>query len=349
MSNEKILALDIGKAYMKIAYQQGDKLKEVFEVETPLGTYFDGRLTNPEPIAETIKAELHARKWRIQSLAVSVNTSTCILRQFQIPFFEGDEEIRGALELQITETLSTILDSHTMSYRIYDQNEESISGILVLMPKELIDSYVLLAEMLDVDPSYMDIHPNAVAKYYHTKLLDTYRAENAILIDFGENATSVTLTRRGRILFNRFVPGGCNMIDEMLERELGLEKAQALECRMGAYESYGINEDDMRKYVRLSCMRVEDEIRQTLDFFNYNKLEGRIEAIILYGNGAKLDFFYEHLKAEHAIPVSRVDEEGPFLNVLGCLIHDVSKKRNNNLLFKEIKLPKLRRRMKIGK
>ncbi|MBS7527885.1 pilus assembly protein PilM [Fusibacter paucivorans] len=348
MSSEKILALDIGKAYMKIAYQQGDKLKEVFEIETPLGTYFDGRLTNPEPIADALTAALHARKWRVQSLAVSVNTSTCIIRQFQIPFFEGDEEIRGALELQITETLSTILDSHTMSYRIYEQNEETISGILVLMPKDLIDSYVLLAELLDVDPSYMDIHPNAVAKYYQAKLVDVYRAENAILIDFGENATCVTLTRRGRILFNRFVPGGCNMIDEMLERELGLEKSQALECRLGKYEAFGITEEDMRKYVRLSCLRIEDEIRQTLDFFNYNKLEGRIEAIILYGNGAKLDYFFEHLKAEHAIPVSRIEEDGQYLNVLGCLMHETSK-RSNNPLLKDIKLPKLKRRSKAAK
>lgn len=346
MSKEKILALDIGHAHIKGIYQNKNKAFEYFTINTPLGAYYDGRLTNEGLIAEALSEILKKNKWKPQQLAVSVNASTCIIRQFKIPKLEIEEEIRGALELQISETLSTILESHALSYTIYHQDEEMMSGILVLMPHELIMSYVKLAEILELVPAYMDIHPNAVAKMYQEIMFEIIGEDNAILIDFGENSTNLTLTRDGKVLFNRFVPGGSNMVDEMLERELGLDKSQAHECRMGNYENFGISDEDMRKYVRLSCMRIEDEIRQIIDFFTYNKLEGRIGAIVLHGNGAKLNHFYEHLKNENAIPVNVLEKNCiSYCNAEGVLLHR-GKRIKENIFLKNITLPKLKRKTK---
>jgi type IV pilus assembly protein PilM len=346
MSNEKILALDIGQAHIK-GICKGKKSEDChFMLDTPLGSYYDGRLTNVALIADVIRDEMVKHKRRANYMAVSVNSSACIIRQFRIPKLTEEEEIRGALELQISETLSTILDSHALSYSVYQENDEMMTGILVLMPHDLISTYVELAAMLELMPAYMDIHPNAAAKIYQEQLIKEIQEETAILIDFGESSTSLTLTRDGKVLFNRFVPGGSNMVDEMLERELGLDKPQALECRMGAYSQFGISDEDMRKYVRLSCMRIEDEIRQVVDYFSYNKLEGRIGAIVLHGNGAKLNHFYEHLKNENAIPVVLVDPEIiPFINVEGALLHR-GKKVKENILTKNIKLPGFRRNKK---
>lgn len=343
MSSEKILALDFGHANIKMAYFFKGKMKERVSIETPLGTYFDGKITNAEVIASLLKGQIKERKWKVKDLAVTVNASTYIIRQFKIPKLEIHEEIIGALELQISETLSTILDSHALSYSVYHEEEETMSGILVLMPKELIETYVVLADMLELTPTYMDIHPNAVSKLYKQKYEAIYASENAIIIDFGSQSTNMTLTRDGKVLFNRFVPGGSNMVDEMLERELGLDRAQALQCRLGEYKEFGISDDDMRKFVRLSCMRVEDEIRQIIDFFTYNKLDGRIGAIVLHGSGARLTHFYEHLKSENAIPVHIIDDdEIAYMNLCGALLHRGNEKKENIWTKRiNIKLPKL--------
>jgi|GEM_PF-2499769 len=342
MSSEKILALDLGHANIKMAYFFKGKMKERVCIETPLGSYFDGKITNTEVIASLLKREIKERKWKVRDLAVTVNASTYIIRQFKIPKLVMHEEIIGALELQISETLSTILDSHSLSYSVYDEDDETMSGILVLMPKELIETYVVLADMLELTPTYMDIHPNAVSKLYKQQYEEVYASENAIIIDFGAQSTNMTLTRDGKVLFNRFVPGGSNMIDEMLERELGLDKSQTLLCRLGQYSEFGISDDDMRKFVRLSCMRIEDEIRQIIDFFTYNKLDGRIGAIVLHGSGARLTHFYEHLKSENAIPVHVIeDDEIAYLNLCGALLHRGNEKKESLWTKRiSIKLPK---------
>lgn len=318
---KKIVSVDIGSENTKVVYHVGSKEKTRYQITTPDGTFRDGDITDPVKLAEALKASFKLNRIKPKDIAFPIYSSSAIVRQFKLPALTEAEEIDGALQIQVTETLNNILRTHSMAFRVHETLENETRGLLCLLPFDIIAKYKELGTSLDLKTKYIDVMPNCATKYFNTH--NNYYTQNGLLLEIGYRMSRVELVMNKQLVFSSSIHCGINNIDEMLIQAAGLTKMDALTARNGDYERYNITTEEIERFFRLALMPVDDIIRQAIDFHGYNKYKDPIEALVIYGNGASYKMATDLYDHQYNTEVKVFNsEESPYVNAIGALIRD---------------------------
>ncbi|MBI1866252.1 MAG: type IV pilus assembly protein PilM, partial [Candidatus Staskawiczbacteria bacterium] len=283
------------------------------------GVVKEGVIQDKESLANIIKMACNTvkgKKLGTKYVIVSLPEEKSFSQLIQMPKMT-EEELRLALPFEAENYIPLAIDKSYLDFQIIDAHKKDSKhlGLLVnVMPKSIIDSYVLSFKNAGLIPCVLEVESQAIAR---ALLKNEKTASSVILIDLGYDSTGFIIFSDGSIRFTCSIPISSQQLTNAISDSLGinLHDAEILKVKHGLDKKH----HSIDKIIEPILLDLASQIKKYIDFYHghsnheYFPYDGKIEKIILSGGGANLknisDFLSEELKI-------KVELGNPFSNII---------------------------------
>lgn len=287
MATKKVIGIDIGSKYIKIALvKKGGKKHEVVKtlyVSTPSDSVVDGEIRNVDTVTARIRGALFEQKFKATELYFSINSNSIVTREIKLPILK-DKEIDPAIEFELMQSFPGIIQSHTISSRIYSEPGMPVEGIAAFCPNKVLNDFTEVAKGLLIPLKGIDINANALTKVVYHYLPQERRNNTYLMVDIGYSMSQVNLISGGRLILSRQIANGIVRFDNLVSNRIGIPLDQAVRARQNnKYDIYNLDKEDIDGFINVAFSSVADQIRSIIDYYRYNKSdEGNISGILIF-------------------------------------------------------------------
>jgi type IV pilus assembly protein PilM len=318
-----ILGLDIGTSSVRAAEvsikSDSPTLERFASVALPRGAVSGGEVVDAALVTAAIKELISKGRFRVKRTAIGIANQKVVVRQIDMPFME-EEELRGALQFQAQEYIpipieDAILDFQVLEESVGEGGERLLKVLLVAAQRDMINTFVTVAEEAGLDPAIVDLSPFADMRALTSAVPLLGGRESEAIIDVGGGVTNIVVHEHGKPRFVRILPMGGNDITDALVAGLGIdaEEAESVKARVGLSAEGGpVPAEGAARLIEQRASAFIDEVRGSLDYYLSQQTAARINTVILTGGGSKLPGLHERLAAALHLPV----EEGQPLSSL---------------------------------
>jgi type IV pilus assembly protein PilM len=267
----------------------------------------DGLIIDPESIAKVahdlfsknLVGEITTRR-----VAVAIPASRTFNRTVALPYMKK-QDVAEAVRLEAEQYIPMPLDSLYMDFSIISQSEENgIEVLAVAVPKKVVDSYLVLTDMLGLEAVAIETTISAASRLF-------VQAEQSdvptVLIDLGSLSSDITIYDNTLVVTGT-VPGGGDNFNELISKKLGVTKQEAHIIKT----KYGLGLSKKQKEITEGLSPIIDqlikEIRRMIRYYEErNTTEKKIKQVVTMGGGANMPGLSEHLTNILRLPVRMCD------------------------------------------
>ncbi|HHW56709.1 MAG TPA: type IV pilus assembly protein PilM [Clostridia bacterium] len=316
-----MLGIEIGNLTTKIL--TGEKKNKFFGkrlmIKTPSNVITDGKIVDMNSLVEAITEVIKKNSIKERQVCFTISSSYNILRDLELPPMK-EEEIEKALYYEIEQYIP-VAENYVIDHRYlppFGEKDKKIRVLIASSPKEIIEKYVKLSEMLKLKLEAIDVYSNSLYKAYKKVGL----AEGIVaIIDIGAAATNVTVIDNGNYVFSRRIEFGGNKITQIIANALNMNFQSAEEYKKTKKIIGEERHKDIEETIFLSFSEVLQQLSRIFDFY-YATYHKSIQKIVLIGGGSKLLGLKEYIENYFKIPafMPPVEDYLYFLPAYGCLL-----------------------------
>ncbi|MEA4882889.1 MAG: type IV pilus assembly protein PilM [Clostridia bacterium] len=328
--SKSMVGLDIGTSRIKlvelISKAGTVQLARAAVQLTPANAVKDGMITQPELVAEAIKAGLAAGRFKSEQVVAAIAGQGVIARHVKFPRMPA-EEVREALKWEGQKYIPYPIEEAVVDFEIIDgmadPNAPDMEVMLVASQKRLVDSHVKAIELAGLSPIAIDVQPFTVLRALRWEPKgDSAKAGRAATayIDIGAGTTDIVIAEGERLRFTRIVPTGGNSFTAAIAERLGVsfdeaEQIKIDEARLYEDESECPVTDDRGRAIVDAVFQVASsiavDVRRSLDYHDL-QLEARsqdagVTGVVLTGGGSVLEGLDRYFAAELGLATWRGD------------------------------------------
>lgn len=301
-----LLALDIGSHSVKVAAGQrnGDRLKvtALGKRELPAGVYESGQIVDALALKTTIASLIKDLKIKVKDVVVCYESQDIIKREMTVQKVDADDQLE-LITYEVSQYLPIDIDAYVLQYKVLEEIEEDGSPklkiILGAMPKETVKGLFDLMNDCGLNPSYFDMHSNALEKFMEYNFGSIKKTKTIAFVDYGHQMIDITLFEKGEFKFNRLIKLGAREFDKVLMDHLNLpaeeaetrkKKTSVLALQNAETEKVRTSDDVKDIVVRETnayISEVADEIDKVFKYYTTRGYENKIDEIYLIGGGAQ--------------------------------------------------------------
>lgn len=360
MATKRVIGIDIGSKYIKIAFvKKGRKKHEVVKtlyVSTPADSVVDGEIRNVDTVTARIRGALFEQKFKATELYFSINANSVVTREIKLPALK-EKEIDPAIEFELTQSFPGIIQSHTISTRIYSEPGMPVEGTAVFCPNKVLNSFVEVAKGLLIPLKGIDVNANALTKVVYSYLPPERRNETLLIVDVGNTMSQVSLISAGKLLLSRQITSGIARFDNLVANRVGIAPDQAVRARQNnKYDIYNLEKEDVDGFINVAFSGIASQIRSIIDYYRYNRPdEEKISGILLFTGRGLETGLTEYFNQATELPVDVIrlrvkgseypDSDAMAVAAIGATMSPSVGRRDINLMprLKEIREATLRR------
>jgi type IV pilus assembly protein PilM len=266
----------------------------------------DGVIIEHEPLADCIK-ELFAKHLvgtiSTRRVAISLPANKTFSRVITLPPLKA-KDLPEAVRLEAEQYIPISVDDLYLDYSVIRQNKEQTELLAVAVPKQIVDSQLLLARLLGLEVVAQETTIGAAARLFE-------QSENTpiptILIDFGSIATDITIYDK-TIIVTGTIPGGGDQFAKLIASSLHVTMQEAFIIKT----KYGLNVSKKQKEIQAalgpSIESMLKEIRRMIRYYEERSgAKQKIGQIITMGGGANMPGLSDHMTNSLRLPVRMCD------------------------------------------
>jgi type IV pilus assembly protein PilM len=311
-----LIGLDIGSGSIKVTEledrKDGRSLKRFGMLELPMGAIEEGIIRDADKVAEKIRELCVGYNIKEVNAAISIAGYSVIVKNIMVQKMT-EEEMQENLHVEAEQYLPFDVKDVYLDFHIVGDNPErddQMSLILVAAKKDMVDEYVTVVEMANLNPCIMDVDAFALQNVFESAY-QPQEGQVFALVDVGATKTNVNIVRNNNSVLIRDVSmGGMQITQEIMSRTAASYE-EAEHWKMTG-ESEKLSPEEMEEIITTVCDRWCEEIRPAIDFFYSINSDARIDKIILSGGGGLVAGFQQMLSASTGITVEYMN---PFLNL----------------------------------
>lgn len=327
MFRKPCLALDIGNKNTKMVCGAVEKnrirIHEYGISNTPDNSIKDGKIINPNAIADTIKEFIKKHKVKAGKMVINITGTGVITRDIQLPK-STDEEISKMLKYDVQQYFPVDLENYVLDFKVLEEvaNHEGVFNriILAAVPIQQAEEYMKIPKLLNMEMQAIDLPANSVSKFLSGTGIIKNRPGGMLaykeyaVLDIGFETTGVYIFYEDKLRFNRILLTGSGNIDNLIINAYDVGSGQAEERKIVTVKIFGEEEEagETRELVQL-CNVIRPavnnliiEINRFFDFYNSRGKGNRIQMIYLCGGGSKLNGLDVYISSYFNIPVKHV-------------------------------------------
>ncbi len=288
----------------------------------PPGLITEDEVTDPQGLAEEIKALFHEAGIQRRYTVTAVSNRQAITRNIHVPRMtvaELDEAIRWEAERYIPFPIDEVV----LDYFVLDNPEDVEEGgqlevVIAAARLDEVSQQVEYLKQAGLEPHVIDVKPFSLLRALRGSLhgehltKQTLSSENfteaneiGVVLEIAASTSTVTLVRGQRVLMNRNINVSGDDFTTAVQRAFGLDfdSAEDVKIEYGTATIPTEDEEDLlnfdAKREQFSPSRVYDalrpvlvelttEIRRSLEFFRVQSGDATISRMLVAGGGAKL-------------------------------------------------------------
>jgi len=254
----------------------------------------DGVVVQPEVIAQ---AALDLFKNHLigdittRRVAIAIPAYRTFTRSLQLPKLKP-KELKEAVELEAEQYISMPLEELYLDYEVVRENKDSLELFVVAVPREIVDSYLELTEILGLETVLIEPTLSSSGRLF---LVDDQSDVASFIIDFGSLSSDISIFD-GKVLVTGTVQGGgvdfTNSIKEKLK--VTPEEAGMIKTRYGMGASK--KQAEIRQALEPTLQQIVKEIRRMMRYYEERYgADKPINQIITLGGGANMPGLSDYL------------------------------------------------------
>ena len=312
--DKPVFGLDIGYGSLKVMQvvqpdknnQKKRRLIGYGTAKFDVGAQQDGVIAQPEIIAKA------AHDLFKHHLIGTVNTRRVVMalpayrtftRSLELPKLEG-KELKEAVELEVEQYISMPLDELYLDYQVIRQTEDVTELFVVAVPQKIVDSYLDLAQILDLEVVAIEPTLSSAGRLFS---FDTQSDVPTFLIDFGSLSSNISVFDKHILATGTVQGGGANFTTSIATTlKVSQEEAGLIKTRYGLGASK--KQAQIKQALEPTLQQIVKEIRRMMRYYEERYGTDRpIEQIVTLGGGANMPGLSEYLTETLRLPVRRSD------------------------------------------
>jgi len=266
----------------------------------------DGVITDPEriakPVLEMFKHHLIG-DITTNRVAMSVPVAHAFTRSMEIPQLSS-KELAEAVQNEAEQYIPAAAEDLYMDYTRVKESDGKTVVFIVAMPRRIIDSYVMLARILGLEPVAMQTSIGASAQLFSR---DSQSDIPSLVVDFGSDSADITVFDQGPVVSGTVACGG-EQLTAAIAKSLGVTEKEALLIKT----KYGLNLSKKQAQIEAALDPMlgllVKEIRRTIRYFEEHASgKQTISQIVISGGGANMPGIAEYLTRTLRLAVRSFD------------------------------------------
>lgn len=286
------LALDIGSHTIKLIElgrdQTGITLLAAGSTLTPTKALTSNTRVDQEAIAASIKKLWKDTGSKSRAVNIALPESQVITRIIEVPQL-STRELTSAIKWESEQYIPLPLDQVTVDFTVLRDSAATgtnkMEVLLVASPKVLVEKYVAILELSDLEPQAVETEIIATSRALSRSAMSV---RNAMIVAIGAQTTDLAILRSGVLAFTRSISAGGEALSRSLAQTLGFEYAQAEQYK----KTYGLEKDRLEGKIVAAVKPIMDtivgEITRAIAFYQEKYKDERIEVVFLSGGTSRL-------------------------------------------------------------
>jgi type IV pilus assembly protein PilM len=307
---DHLIGVDIGSRTIKIGEvleKKGQRsLNKLAMVNLPLGSIVEGRIRQPEVVSDAIKGLVKQLKIKTENVATSISGYSVIIEKIVVASM-SDEELGDRIQYEAEQYIPFDVEDVNIDFEIlgdHETNPNQMNVMLVAAKKEVINEYVDVLEMADLNPCIIDVDVFALERVYEESYLE--EEKSVALVDVGANKLNVNIVKNNMSAFTRDVAVGGEEITREIASQFDCSFEEAEEIKLGNAPEK-MPQDDLQRVTSAFISKWCREIRRVIDFYYSTSPDDDIKQILLSGGASQTSGFLAYLASETSVPVEMLD------------------------------------------
>jgi len=318
LNDQPIFGLDIGQSSLKVMQLESDNSSKDKGNKTKskiIGYGFttfdksaqkDGVIVKPELVAKAAQQMFNHHligEITTKRVAIAVPAYRTFTRSLKLPRLKPNQ-LREAVELEAEQYISLPLEDLYIDYEIVNQDSESTELLVVAVPKEIVDSYLKLAQILGLETVLIEPTLSSSARLFS---LDDQSDIASLIIDFGSLSADISIYDKAVKVTGTVQGGGVNFT-QSIKKKLGIsdEEAGLIKTKYGLGKSK--KQAEIKEALEPTLQQIVKEIRRMIRYYDerYGS-EKPIKQIVTLGGGANMVGLSDYLTSEMRLAVRHSD------------------------------------------
>ncbi len=313
---DQLIGIDIGSSSIKVAelksFGKGYVLNKLGMADLQDGLVEDGRVMDPDALAEIIRMLFRTQKIKCKNVAISTGGYSVVIKTIVVPT-ASEKELLGSIRVQAEQYIPYDIEDVNIDFQIMGTSEfsdDQMNVLLVAVKKDLVAEYIDLINQAGLNPCVIDVDSFALQNIYEM----VYRPvaeEMVLLVDVGMSKISLNILKGNQSLMMRDVASGTGQIRDEIMSELGCSASRAekiLEGARGGEISEARIKEIFSNWIHTCCSEIQAVVKSYLA----KASEGELEQILVSGGGTLVDGFIDTLALDLSARASVLD---PFQGV----------------------------------
>lgn len=308
--NKPLFGMDIGHNNVRVMQLQPGKHKPRVvgygEISFDADYLEDGVIVRPEELAAAIqKLFKHSLIGDITTkrVAMSVPISKAFTRSVELPKL-SDKEIIAAVQTEVEQYIPAAAESLYIDYSTVQSGKEKWTTFIVAMPRKIVDSYMLLARLLGLEPVIIQTSSGAGANLFS---YDGQGNLPSVLVDFGSDSADITVYDKNPVVSGT-VPSGGENITKLIAKALDVNEREATIIKTKYGLSYSKKQKQIEAGLSNNLGTLVKEIQRSIRYYEErSKSKQTIAQVVIMGGGANMPGLADYLTSTLRIPTRAFD------------------------------------------
>lgn len=308
--DKPLFGLDIGHGKVRVMQLQANRHRPRLigygEATFDPSATTAGVIEKPEIVAEAIQnlfkhhlvGDITTRR-----VAMAVPIAHAFTRSIDVPQL-NDKDLAEAVKNEAEQYIPAATDDLYIDYSRSGGTGSKTSVLIVAMPKKIVDSYLVLAQLINVEPVVMQTSSGAGA---HLFTKDPQSDIPTLLVDFGSDSADITVYDGGPIV-NGTVACGSELLTSVIADELKVTVKEATIIKAKYGLGFSKKQAQIEKALAPPLSLLLKDMRRTIRYYEEHA-EGKqkIAQVIIAGGGANMPGLAEYLTSNLRIAVRSFD------------------------------------------
>lgn len=286
------IGIDIGSYSIKLIEiaRDGDRVGLVAagSVPMPPKAMTSALQADMEAVAVAIRQLMKDTGSKSRDVTIALPESKVFTRVIEVPQL-SQRELSSAIKWEAEQYIPLPLDQVNVDYTVLREAKETgtnkMEVLLVAAPKSLVDRYMTILEMAELNPTGAETEIIATSRAVARSLPNV---KTVMIVSLGAQTTDIAVIKGGVLVFTRSVSAGGEAITRSIAQSLDFTQSQAEEYK----RTYGLQKDKLEGKIALAAKPIMDtivgEMKRAIAYYEEKYKDQHVETVLLTGGTARI-------------------------------------------------------------
>jgi len=319
-AKNRLIGIDIGSHAIKVVEIDDTKtgmiLKNFGMIELPQDSILEGSIKEMEIVSSALKNLLKNLKIKNKNVATSISGYSIIVKKITIPKKE-EEGLEKSIQGEAEQYIPFDINDVNLDFQILpsekegaeeEKKEELMDVLLVAAKKDMVEEYISLLHLTDLNPMVLDIDAFALQNSF--EISNHEQSGCHALVNIGAQQLTINVIKDGASIFTRDSSYGGSQITSEIQQKLNISYQEAEMIKLGAKSLEPEKKAIIEEIFSSTVTKWAQEIKRALDFVATTFMDVKVDNVLLSGGSSLIKGFSKYLGLETGLKIEMLNPFG---------------------------------------